>query len=671
MNNTKEKTAVGAGTPATETKNITTDSVSETVHNMKITLISLILENFKGIQKFEFVPNGKNTSVFGTNASGKTTLADAYYWLLFGKDSSGTANFDVKTTGTTGLDYSVEGIIEVDGERHTLKRTLNEKWERRRGDTEKKLKGNTTTYFIDDVPVKEKDFRAFIENNLVSEKTYQMLTDPDYFAGKLDWKGRRQLLMEWFADVSDTDIISAHGNLHSLTEILNGRSIEDTRKAIQTNRKKINELLQTIPSRIDEQQRNIIQIQSLVHGDEQQRLDELLKKKSQLEEDMKSISSDERLAKAKAEMEKIKLEILQAKSAYLSKSSADDSTRQSLADLNKTKTSIESEIYRLIQEIDFCNRRLVTITQQGKAYNDDFQRISAEQYQGNNICPCCGQLLPEEKIQSAISEFNLQKSRKLEEIKAACQKLKAERADLKKKIEVNTGNLELSQERLKTLNSDIEQLEKSMSEVIPFEQTEEYEVLSAKLTDVQEQAETLLMEEDFTEKIIGIKVKIADIEKEIARLHEVIAKKNSISMYESRIEELKQDEKNYGLLLAKSDNELMLIEEFIRTKCAEIEGRINSHFDLVKWKLFDLQVNGGISDCCEATVGGVDYSTNLNSAAKINAGLDIINAISNVTDTYVPIWIDNAESVVELINTNSQTIRLVVSEEYQKLTVKE
>ena len=66
---------------------------------MKITLISLVLENFKGIQKFEFVPDGKSTAVFGTNASGKTTIADAYYWLLFGKDSSGAANFDVKTIG--------------------------------------------------------------------------------------------------------------------------------------------------------------------------------------------------------------------------------------------------------------------------------------------------------------------------------------------------------------------------------------------------------------------------------------------------------------------------------------------------------------------------------------------------------------------------------------------
>lgn len=633
---------------------------------MKITLISLVLENFKGIQNFEFVPDGKNTAVYGTNASGKTTLADAYYWLLFGKDSTGTANFDVKTIGTTGLDYSVEGIIEVDGERHTLKRILNEKWERRRGDTEKKLKGNTTAYFIDGVPVKEKNFKAFIENSLVSEKTYQMLTDPDYFAGKLDWKSRRNQLIEWFADVSDSDIISAHTNLKPLEQILDGRTVEDSQKCIQADRKKINEQLQTIPSRIDEQQRNITAISSISNGDEQQRLDELLKEKSQLEAQINTAGTAERISQAKAKAEGIKLEIVKAKVEYLSKTSIETDTK-ALDSLRKSKLSAENDLFRILQEKDIYNIRLENIAKQGMKYNEDFKKISAEQYSGSNVCPCCGQLLPEDKIQSAIAEYNLQKSAKLEEIKAACQKLKAERAELKKKLEAVISNTGLIQEKIKELTDSIERTENSVSSVIPFEKTEEYERLSMKLLDAEEEIEVAEVQTDFTE----IKSQIADMEKEIARLRGIIASQSSISMYEQRIEDLKQQEKEYGLMMAKSENDLMLIEEFIKTKCAEVERMINSHFKTVKWKLFDLQVNGGINDCCEATVDGVDYSTNLNSAAKINAGLDIINAVSGVMNVSVPIWIDNAESVVDFIPTNSQTIRLIVSEEHKKLFIKE
>ena len=633
---------------------------------MKINLISLVLENFKGIQNFEFVPDGKSTAVFGTNASGKTTIADAYYWLLFGKDSSGAANFDVKTIGTSGLDYSVEGIIEVDGEGHTLKRVLNEKWERRRGDTEKKLKGNTTAYFIDGVPVKEKDFKAFIENNLVSEKTYQMLTDPDYFAGKLDWKSRRNQLIEWFADISDRDIISAHPNLKPLEQMLDGRTVEESQKCIQADRKKINEKLQSIPSRIDEQQRNITAISSISNGDEQQRLDELLREKSQLEAQINTAGTDERISQAKAKAEGIKLEIVKAKVEYLSKTSIETDTK-ALDSLRKSKLSAENDLFRILQEKDIYNIRLENIAKQGMKYNEDFKKISAEQYSGSNVCPCCGQLLPEDKIQSAIAEYNLQKSAKLEEIKAACQKLKAERAELKKKLEAVISNTGLIQEKIKELTDSIERTENSVSSVIPFEKTEEYERLSMKLLDAEEEIEVAEVQTDFTE----IKSQIADMEKEIARLRGIIASQSSISMYEQRIEDLKQQEKEYGLMMAKSENDLMLIEEFIKTKCAEVERMINSHFKTVKWKLFDLQVNGGINDCCEATVDGVDYSTNLNSAAKINAGLDIINAVSGVMNVSVPIWIDNAESVVDFIPTNSQTIRLIVSEEHKKLFIKE
>lgn len=276
---------------------------------MEIKLNSLILENFKGISYFELNVDGKNASVYGTNASGKTTLADAYFWLLFGKDSNGAANFDIKTIGTTGLDYSVTGTIEVNGKMHILQRILKEKWERKNGETEKKFKGNTTTYIIDGVPVKEKEYKAFVESEIVDEKTYQILTDPDFFAGKMDWKKRRAQLLEWFVDISDNDIVSSHKELQNLPDILGDRTVENAQKAIQADRKKLNDLLRAIPERIDEQQRNIVEIQTLSNGDEQENLDRLLKEKSEIEDKIRKAETDEELSKAKSELEKVKLEM--------------------------------------------------------------------------------------------------------------------------------------------------------------------------------------------------------------------------------------------------------------------------------------------------------------------------------------------------------------------------
>lgn len=380
---------------------------------MDIRLISLTLENFKGINYFKFDAGGKNVSIYGTNSSGKTTLADAYFWLLFGKDSNGITNFDIKTIGTTGLNYTVIGTITVNGNMHTLQRTLNEKWERKNGETEKKLKGNTTTYIIDGVPVKEKEYKAFVENELVDEKTYQTLTDPDFFAGKTDWKKRRAQLLEWFASVSDEDIIVAHEELKPLTKILDGRTVENAQKAIQTDRKKLNDLLKEIPNRIDEQQRNITEIKSQFNGGEQENLDRLLKEKSDIESNIIKAESDESLNRAKAEIEKIRLEISKARADYANVSRNED-TEQQLMTVQKDKFKMQCNLNELNETVNSLDRKLEQISEQGKTYNSKFVEISAKTFSGDTVCPYCGQAMPEDRIQAAIEEFNRDKSEQLE-----------------------------------------------------------------------------------------------------------------------------------------------------------------------------------------------------------------------------------------------------------------
>ncbi len=641
---------------------------------MEIKLNSLILENFKGISYFELNVDGKNASVYGTNASGKTTLADAYFWLLFGKDSNGAANFDIKTIGTTGLDYSVTGTIEVNGKMHILQRILKEKWERKNGETEKKFKGNTTTYIIDGVPVKEKEYKAFVESEIVDEKTYQILTDPDFFAGKMDWKKRRAQLLEWFVDISDNDIVSSHKELQNLPDILGDRTVENAQKAIQADRKKLNDLLRAIPERIDEQQRNIVEIQTLSNGDEQENLDRLLKEKSEIEDKIRKAETDEELSKAKSELEKVKLEMSVSKENYTSDNiGKDDDQHQQLMKLKKDKFKLQCDIAECTESIDSINKRLQKILEQGKKLNSKFIEVSAMKFSGDTICPFCGRALLEDKIQSALDEFNVSKSNQLEEITDECAKLKLERSEIKKTLIVHSNNLESAKSKLSQIIENIELLEKSLAKPKRFEDTEEYKNLYEKLVAAEKNviSEEQRFNESVAEKIMKMKSRIEEINRQSSDLIAILAKVSTIKIYEDRIEELKKQESDYGVLLAEADKDLNLIDEFIKIKCLDVEKMINSHFKVVKWKLFSLQVNGGINDCCEATVDGVDYSTNLNSAAKLNAGLDIINTISDVTGINVPIWIDNAESVVSYIPTTSQTIKLTVSKEYKKLTIKE
>ena len=121
-------------------------------------------------------------------------------------------------------------------------------------------------------------------------------------------------------------------------------------------------------------------------------------------------------------------------------------------------------------------------------------------------------------------------------------------------------------------------------------------------------------------------------------------------------------------MLENLEQQLYLTEQFIRTKVQLLEDRINNKFELARFKLFDVQINGAVVECCETTYRGVPYSS-LNRGARINVGLDIIRTLSKHYGFNAPIWIDNAEAVTHLIEIDSQVIRLLVSEQDEKLRV--
>ena len=193
-------------------------------------LLNLTLDNFKSIKHFELDAQGANVDVYGDNATGKTTLADAYFWLLFGKDSAGRSdsNFDVKTRGTSGLDYSVKGaFLGEDGQPFTLQRVYREKFRRKNGEAEREFQGHETDFYINDVPKPKKDYTAFVAS-ICDEQTFALLTDPDMFPGKLKWDVRRDMLLKHFAPAAnDLEIINAHDELKPWLHYIGTKAVDD------------------------------------------------------------------------------------------------------------------------------------------------------------------------------------------------------------------------------------------------------------------------------------------------------------------------------------------------------------------------------------------------------------------------------------------------------------
>ena len=129
---------------------------------------------------------------------------------------------------------------------------------------------------------------------------------------------------------------------------------------------------------------------------------------------------------------------------------------------------------------------------------------------------------------------------------------------------------------------------------------------------------------------------------------------------QAKIEQYKEQEKELAAEYEKAEKILDLCDEYTKLYTNLVSSRINDLFKNVDFTLFETQINGGIVETCEATVNGVPYS-DVNNAGKINAGLDIINVLSEHIGINTPIFIDNAESVNELIEVKSQVIRLTVS----------
>ena len=121
------------------------------------------------------------------------------------------------------------------------------------------------------------------------------------------------------------------------------------------------------------------------------------------------------------------------------------------------------------------------------------------------------------------------------------------------------------------------------------------------------------------------------------------------------------------LFRSKLDGILFLCEEFTRYKVKFIEESINRRFSMVRFRLFREQINGGLEDCCDVTVDGVPFGEGLNTGARFNAGIDIINTLSRHYGAQVPLFVDNAESVTPLAQADTQVIRLVVSENDKEL----
>ncbi|ANW97700.1 hypothetical protein CSTERTH_00960 [Thermoclostridium stercorarium subsp. thermolacticum DSM 2910] len=647
-------------------------------------ILSLKLRNFKGIRSFEIDTQGKDVNVFGDNGTGKTTLADAFMWLLFDKDSNNRKDFQIKTLKPDGepehgLEHSVEAALELeDGSQLILKKVFQEKWTKKRGSATAEFTGHTTDYFVDGVPVQKKEYDAKIAE-IADEEIFRLLTDPRYFNEVLHWQKRRELLLEVCGDVSDAEVIATNAELSRLSDFLGNRTIEQHRRVIQARRTEINKELEKIPVRIDEVKLGLPDVSDITNpGKLQNDIDILRERLKAKQEELAQAKAGGRVAEKTKQLRMLEAEILELEKQCRAKYETEiQEKRESLKSVQEEYFELMAAISGMEKSLELRHEELASIdnkitTLRAKWHEENNKQFEFKQ---NDICPACGQKLPEEKLQEArgraLAEFNRQKAEKLEAISADGKQLKAHADAIRTEIEQLSTKIAEARKELQSREIVVERLKdtiQNLEQKLKYATANDDTFKAKYIEKFNLEKEIAALQENNTEIIAAIQKEIDEITASIAALEQAKARLQAREAGMRRIEELKEQERKLAAEYEELEQQLYLTEEFVRTKVRMLEDKINSKFKLARFKLFNTLVNGGIEECCETTFQGVPYS-NLNNGARLNIGLDIINTLAEHFGFAPVVFIDNAESVTNILPTKGQQIRLIVSANDKKLRV--
>ena len=518
---------------------------------MEIKIFNLKLKNFKGIKDLEINFNCQNTNIYGANATGKTTIFDAFKWLFFDKDSNDKKDFNIKTLDSNNkaihfLEHEVEAILVIDGVDMTFKKVLQEKWVKKRGEEQNEYSGNETNYWIDEVPVKKKDYEEKI-NSLIPESLFKLITDPSYFNNQLKKNEKRELLISISGSkLSDDEVLNSKEEFKILKDSLNGRSIDDYEKVVKAKIKDLNKEKETIPIRIDELTNTLITEHDIDYTKVEENKELANKQLQQIELEMTDVQAKakenmkivDQLAIAKKELTDFKLK---KETEYSQKYSTD------LINLQNEKNVIKNAI-RLKQEED--NDRLLKIQSDQKRKEelykkwDEVNKITLEFDPNSFICPTCKREYETDKKEEIKKQFedNLNIHKKSEQ-----EAINREGQAINIRLDENTKAREKVQQELPILNNKLEEINNKIAEIEKAKETDN----SFDVTSLPEYSNKIKEIEKLEEKVKNLtngdisylQNKKAEITEEINKLNKTLNERDKQEQTKQRIEELQISEK--------------------------------------------------------------------------------------------------------------------------------
>lgn len=681
---------------------------------MDIRILNLTIQNFKGIRDASFSLDGMSVNIIGDNGLGKSTIFDAFTWLLFGKDhrNNDQSKFEiVPIDPVTGeqvhhLETVVEAALSTNGVKTTLRRVWRETWSRAKKETESKLTGHESLFFINGMNVDTlANYNAYIKN-LIDEKIFRLITDPLFFIGETtDKKSRRAALMTLVGDNIDKSAIRE--KYADIIAQMNGEDVSTFRRRIAAEKREAKRLLAECDPKISGYTDSLPVPED--YAAIEQELDDAAKRR------------DEVLESIKAQIAEVDAAILDAKKADAAAIDARSAKRRELAALKDELQKMtddatldakraNAERDRRIKDAENCSenarlraknaesrsktavmcanddrKELQRVTEMVQSCKAEIEKIKARAftYQGDTVCPACGQVLPDENIEAArekaLAAFTESNLREIESYKTRAMSFRPRYDEISERIKANEDRAALAERELAKINEEIIASDAVLAEAraLPVVDIatiresvvtrDDYVKLSAEIGRLEADLGTVV-----TTDVSDVLARRKELESEqVATLRNYestasalkgrLAKRDEAARIKSKIAAVEDDKKNLTERLASLERMEFEAGEYLKADIASVEDAINGMFKIARFRMFDTLVNGDVvEDCTALDLQNVPYGS-MNDAKRILVGMDVIAAFCRAYDVTAPIFVDNAESItISEFDVESQVVRLSV-----------
>ena len=657
----------------------------------RITIEELHLRNFRGARDVWVSFTAGTNIVCGDNGTGKSTLMDAFLWLLFGKDAEERKDCEIKRieAGETlrRTDATVECRLDVDGQQNTLRRSLREVWSKPRGATEPVFKGNETEYTINDVPKKMSEFDAWVAEHLAPADVFRLITDAGCFP-RLKWEKQREKLFELAGGVDEEAVKASVDGLADLLARLSDKSLEDYRRELAARKRKLRKALEEIPARSDQTR---LMIPTTDARDVWERkLVDVDARLADLNREAADFAARERARGAEARRRVEEVEALKTRmarhTAELKRAAIEEAEKKNegrrliearLRDLKAADAEATRRLKDAKGEVDELGLRINQKEAECERLRAAWYAESARPYTGDGVCPHCLQPLPEEMQRDNRRRFEESKNERLSQIQTDGHRTKAEIARLEEEMKTAEAQVDKAAAEVFDAEASAEILREELAEmpdrVEPAEvdpmADEAYRAMAEELAAMEADApQTSQASEPNGGE--AITARLATLNRERDTIRRGLSDCDTADSLRAEIRRLDEEARTLAQQLSDVDRDEDTMRRYTRARIEAMEQRVNSLFCTVRFRLFEYTNEGGEVDTCVPLVGddGVPYPV-ANTAAQVWAGLEIIRVLQQHAGVSAPVFVDGAERVTHFPRMDHQAILLKVAQGVRPMRV--